>query len=384
MDGFAGDYLGRVPMPFFERLMKEGAYSKEFQPVFPSLTFPSHCSESTGVAAGRHGIVANAFYDRETKKVYRFPGDSELLQSEPIWITAKRQGVRDLVFDWPLSQKELTPVRADYFAEKFDAALEDEVRLQRILDTWRKDAEAGGEPLRLLMGYVEGTDPAGHRFGPEAAEVGEELKKLDDLMGRFFDRALALWKVQAGPQDRIYFLFTTDHGMSAVEKSVSLEKVLDLVHGQSEITLVGSGNTANIYLDKVPEGEAREAQARRFMEAFKAYPFIQAWRQQDLPEKWAYGNSQRTGDIVAVLPKGYTFSSGPIAVTDKGVKGMHGYPVEQNAAMQGVVFVWSSTALGGKDLGEVKWDQYAPTVARWLGIQPPPLAKGEPLRLDEK
>lgn len=385
MDGFRGDYLGRTPLPFFERLKREGAYSQKFRPVFPSITFPSHCAEATGVSAGKHGITGNGFYDVGTQAVYHFPADASLLQAEPIWLTAKRQGVRDLVYDWPLSQKELTPLHADYFADKFDNNVTDEQRLDHLLETWHADAQGGGEPLRLLMGYVEGTDPVGHRFGPDAPEIVEELKKLDGMLGTFFDRVVAQWKLHAGPADRLYVLFTTDHGMSAVEHSVSLEKVLDLVHGQKEITIQTTGNTGNIFLDKVPAGPEREATAARFLEKLKAYPFIRAWRQADLPPKWGYGNPTRTGDIVVVLPKGYTLASGPQAVSDGGPKGMHGYPVEENPEMYGVTFIWRSAPLiGGKDLGEVNWDQYEPTVARWLGIQPAADAKGKPIALPEE
>lgn len=383
MDGTRADYLDRAPLPFFQRLMKEGAYSRKFHPVFPSITFPSHCAEATGVSAGRHGITGNGFYDSGTQASYHFPDDSTLLQAEPIWLTAKRQGVRVLVQDWPLSQREHLPLHADYFDEKFDNAVSDDQRVERLLETWHTDAaHGGGEPLRLLMGYVEGADPVGHRFGPDAPEIGEEMKKLDGTMGTFFERVVAQWKLQAAPADRLYVMFTTDHGMSAVEKSVSLEKVLDLVHGQTQITIQTTGNTGNIFLDKVPAGAEREAQAKAFMEKLQAYPFIRAWRRDDLPAAWGYGNPTRTGDIVVVLPKGYTLASGPKAVSDGGPKGMHGYPVEENPEMYGVTLIWRyPNLIGGKDLGEVNWNQYEPTVAKWLGVQPAAEAKGQPIAL---
>ena len=382
MDGFRADYLDRAPLPFFKRLLTEGAYSRRFHPVFPSITFPSHCSEATGVSAGRHGVTGNGFYDTTTRAAYRFPADASLLQAEPIWLTAKRQGVRDLVFDWPLSQKEVNPLHADYFNDKFDNNVTDDQRLDHLLETWHADSTGGGEPLRLLMGYVEGTDPTGHRYGPDAPEIVDELKKLDGSLGTFFDRVVAQWKEHAAPADRLYVMFTTDHGMSAVQKSVSLEKILDLVHGQTEVTIQTTGNTGNIFLDKTPAGPAREAQAKAFLDKLKPYPFIQAWRQADLPAKWGYANPTRTGDIVVVVPKGYTLASGPQAVSEGGPKGMHGYPVEDDPEMYGVTFVWRSMpGLGGKDLGEVNWDQYHPTVAKWLGIQPAAEAKGQPLAL---
>ena len=61
---------------------------------------------------------------------------------------------------------------------------------------------------------------------------------------------------------------------------------------------------------------------------------------------------------------------------------MHGYPVEENPDMYGVTFIWRYPKLiGGKDLGEMNWDQYEPTVCRWLGVQPTEGAKGKPLVL---
>ena len=97
MDGMRGDYLNRAPLPFFERLMREGAYSRRFHPVFPPITFPSHCAEATGVTVERHGITGNSFYDAATHQTYHYPGDGALLQAEPIWLTAARQGVRTMV-----------------------------------------------------------------------------------------------------------------------------------------------------------------------------------------------------------------------------------------------------------------------------------------------
>ncbi len=384
MDGTRADYLDRAPLPFFARLMKEGAYSREFHPVFPPITFPSHCSEATGVPVEQHGVTGNGFYDTSTQAAYRFPADAALLQAEPIWLTAKRQGVRTLVFDWPLSQKEMNPLHADYFKDKFDNDVPDEQRMNDLLETWHTDTAGGGggEGLRLLMGYVEGTDPVGHKFGRDAPESAEERRKLDGLLGTFFERALAQWKEHAGAADRFYVLFTTDHGMSAVEKSVSLEKVLDLVHGQTEITLQTTGNVASIFLDKVPAGEARSKQAAVFLEKLGKYPFIKTWRREELPKAWDYAHPTRTGDIVAVLPKGYTFGSGAQAVGEGGPKGMHGYPVEEDPEMYGVTFIWRYPDLiGGKDLGEVNWDQYHPTVARWLGVQPAAGAQGKAMAL---
>ncbi len=59
-------------------------------------------------------------------------------------------------------------------------------------------------------------------------------------------------------------------------------------------------------------------------------------------------------------------------------KGMHGYPVEEDPEMYGVMFLARYPQdFGGKDLGEVNWDQYHPTVAKLLGIKPCRWRKGQ-------
>lgn len=393
MDGFRGDYLDHAALPFFSRLMEEGVYSRRFRPVFPPITFPSHCSEATGVGVAQHGIPGNSFYDTATRQTYNYPADASLLQAEPIWLTAQRQGVRTLVFDWPLSQKQTGAVHDEYFADKFDGAPTDAQRLDHLLDVWRADYDGGkasgpGGALRLLMGYVEGTDPVGHRFGPDASEVAGELQKLDGEIGAFAEKAATFWKQHAAPADRLYLLLTTDHGMSTVEQDVNLEKMLDLPHGQKEITLQTVGDLGNVFLDQIPAARMREARAAEFMAKLKVYPFAHAYRRADLPPAWDYGHPTRTGDIVVDLPRGYTFNRGVAAAvvdaahSNGGPKGMHGYPVEDDPEMYGVMFLrrWPQ-AFGGKDLGEVNWDQYHPTVAKLLGVKPADGAKGKPLTL---
>ena len=384
MDGMRGDYLDRAGLPFFARLMTEGAYSRRLHPVFPPITFPSHCAEATGVTVDHHGITGNSFYDASTRQTYRYPGDAALLQAEPIWLTAERQGVRTLVYDWPLSQAEHGPVHADYFGEKFDPAPTDAQRMDHLLDTWHADKGA----LRLLMGYVEDADVAGHKYGPDAPETTAAVQAVDHTLGAFFERALAQWKETAGPGDHFYLLLSTDHGMSPVTKAANLEKMLGLPHGQKEITLSTVGNMGNVFVDQLPAGPAREERLAGFVETLRAYPFLRVYRRADLPAAWAYAHPTRTGDLVVVLPRGYTFSSQAtqpvmdIAQAGGGPLGMHGYPVEDDPEMYGAMLLWRyPQPFGGKDLGEVKWDQCHPTVAKWLGIKPADGAKGVPLTL---
>ena len=392
MDGMRADYLDRAPLPFLHRMMAEGVFTRRSRPTFPSITFPIHCSQATGVGVDEHGISGNAFYDSANRQRYAYPDDASVLQAEPIWLTASRQGVRAAVHDWPLSQQEKGPVQAAYFLQKFEQAPTDEQRLSALLDTWQKDqAEAlsGARPpgpLRLLMGYVIGTDAVGHKFGPDAPEIAEEMVKLDHELGVFQERALDQWK-SAGTTGHLYFLFTTDHGMSKVEKIVDLEKLLGLPHSQDEIALAFTGNTASVFFNGISDAGRKQARTEELLVKLRELPFARVYRRADLPAEWHYAHPTRVGDLVLVLAKGYTFGklqAEPVMDVAQlgGPKGMHGYPIGDDPEMYGPLILWRyPDAFGGKELDGVDWSQIHPTVAKLLGIEPSPAAHGEPIAL---
>ncbi len=394
MDGMRSDYLDRAPLPFFHRMMSEGIWTRRSRPTFPSITFPSHCSQATGAGVDEHGVSGNSFYDSATRQKYAYPTDGALLQAEPIWLTATRQGVRTLVSDWPLSQQESGPVHAAYHRDKFDPTLTAGQRLEFLLETWRGDQAENeatrsadpGRSLRLLMGYVEGSDPVGHRYGPDAPEITAEMIKLDQELGGFQEKALAQWK-SGGGTGHVYFLFTTDHGMSKVEKVVDLEKLLGLPHSQHELSLSFTGNTASVYFDGITDPEQREAREREVLTKLQALTFAHTFRHEELPAGWHYAHPTRVGDLVLVLAKEYTFGKFQaepvmdVAEVD-GPRGMHGYPIGDDPEMYGPLILWRyPDALGGKEMGEVDWSQIHPTVARLLGIQPSAAAHGKPIDL---
>lgn len=395
MDGVRADYLDRAPLPFFERMKAGGAWSRALRPAFPPITFPSHCAQATGVPADHHGVTGNSFYDTATRREYRYPAEAKLLGAEPIWLTATRQGVRTLVLDWPLSQNQPGPVRTEYFETRFDNAPTDDARLERMLDLWRRDpaAHPGVTPLRLLMGYVHAADPVGHRLGPDAPEIAPAMQALDHTLGLFVENAVTLWKQGAGREagEEFYLLLTTDHGMSKVEKVVNLERLLGLSSRVSGAPLEGApmivtvGNLGHVFVPADLGEDPRAATLERLEQTLRKCEFLRVFRRENLPPAWNYRHPTRTGDLVVVLNQGYSFDrSSPVAVVDAapGLLGMHGYPVEDDPEMLGACFLWrAGAAAGGKDLGEVRWDQLHPTVARLLHVQPAEGADGEPLAL---
>jgi len=79
IDGFRHDYLQRFHPPALSRLAKEGAFTTQERPIFPSLTFPNHIAQVTGTTADKNGIPMNAFFDPAIGQQFSFPDEGSEL-----------------------------------------------------------------------------------------------------------------------------------------------------------------------------------------------------------------------------------------------------------------------------------------------------------------
>lgn len=374
IDGIRSDYLSRGDFPTLHRLLREGAFSRQLVPVFPSLTFPSHVSQATGVRPGVHGITGNVFYDRQTREHYYYPPDGRLLDAEPIWLTATRQGIRTAVSDWTLSHGQHGAVRTAYHGERFDKRLTDKQRLEQLLRAWENDS-AQPEPLRLLMGYMEGPDGTGHQYGPDSPEIAKKLEQVDRDLEQFLQQALALWQRTRKEGDTFYLLITTDHGMAKVERLVNLDALAGL-DGETGIASAFSGNVAHVFFDDPHIATRQPQRVEALLKRVRQQNFAKAYRRDELPPQWQLDHPTRTGDVVIVLEPGYAFGNripGLLAAPAEvaGPQGMHGYDPQTNEQMLGCMVLWrAETPLGGVDLGRVDALRLHPTVAALLGIEP--------------
>jgi hypothetical protein len=385
LDGFGPDYFDRAPTPALHRLLAQGAWSRHMTTITPSLTFPSHVSEATGVTADLHGIPANDFYDAATGKQYNFPSDPSMLESEPIWTTAKRQNVRTLVYEWPFAQGQSGPLATDYFLPAFENKPTVEERVDRLLATWRDDHHA--EPLRLLMGYIKATDVLGHSHGPASPEVTEKIGQIDALIAHLVDQSAEIFRQKMSPNDRRYIVLTTDHGMAPVHTLVNLEKLFanPLPHAVKHVT---SGPLGMIYFDQLPATQAAEMKTSMLGELGHD-DFLDVYPRDSLPAQWHFAHPTRVGDILVMLHPGFTFSTrlplATFAVEKVGTpKGMHGYPQAICPQMAAFCIFWRyPKPLGGRDLGDTNELQIHPSVAALLHIKPATRATAAPLLRDQ-
>jgi hypothetical protein len=385
IDGMGSDYLLRAEAPFLQGLQREGAFSTELVPVFPSLTFPAHVSKATGATVDVHGVTGNSFMDSRDWQRLNYPWDSRLLDAEALWTTATRQGVRVAVHDWVLSHAQRGEHAAAYSGERFDPLLRDWQRLERLLIDWEADLDrpAGQPPLQLLMGYVVGPDKPGHTYGPEAEETMRAMARVDALLQRFHQRALVLWERERQPGDDLYFLFTTDHGMTSAHTLVNLGNLLGLRRNPA-VEIVISGPVAQVFLADALDPAARGALISTLRQRVGQHAFASIHAHADLPRHWSYAHPTRTGDYVISLDAGYVFSRRPAGVTApvsnaNGPLGMHGYDPQRYPDMNGLMVLWRHTgSLGGHNLGRVHSLQLHASVAALLDIEPAETALASP------
>ncbi len=377
VDGVRPDYLQRTSLPFMERMMEEGAYSLALAPIFPSMTFPSHVSQATGVTVDQHGIPMNSFFDPERNRRYFYPPFPFLMEAEPIWTTAQRQGLRVAVYDWVLSHRQSGPHAAAYYGERYDNDTTDKQRVQQLERTWRKDRDF--PPLQLLMGYQVMPDTIGHRHGPDSEEVDDSMRTVDEHIKWLAKRAVRIFNRRMNEGDTLYFIVTSDHGMSEVHTVVNpliLTGVDRSEERAEEVLVMASGNLAHVYIRGIEDEARRTQRLDEIIQEASQHAFATVYHRDELPEHWRYAHPTRTGDLVISIPTGYSFGRRLDAL--KGTPeeaqapvGMHGYDVEDNPEMNGIMLVWRYPELiGGLDLGSVHSLQLHATVADLLGIEP--------------
>jgi len=399
--GFRGDYLEKAETPFLDKLATDGGATNKMRPNFPCLTFPAHATLATGVTPDKHGIIADQIRTAPGAVVAQ-PGDATLLLAEPIWVTSTRQGIKTLVYDWPLSQKQSGEHKAAYFLDAYDPETTDEVRLTKALEQWRASAKggdaaaapaapaaaAGGDKLRLLMLRLDDIGKQGLLHGPRADETFAAVTATDKALQTFFDTAQAEWATLAPENANLVILITTDHGIAELDKNVNIAQLLGAPM-MANADIVAHDAIANLFFKGLPENEGeKKIFIDKFDNELSKRIYFRTLKKEELPAEWAYLNPERTGDRVLVLKTGYAFSDhkGTEPVFDPtegpGLFGGFGYPVEESIRMSGQIFLagYPNSPLSGP-LEEVGQTGFHATVCKILGIDPAEGANKETLPL---
>jgi predicted AlkP superfamily pyrophosphatase or phosphodiesterase len=367
-DGTRWDYPARVATVALARMARDGAHAQRLTPVFPSSTFPNHVSLATGTYPDRHGIIENAFTDRQGRR-FEYGNDASWIEAEPLWVAAERQGVRAAVFFWVGSETGWHGRAATYRIQPFDGSVPEKTKVDQIL-AWL-DLPAAERP-RLVMSWWHGCDGVGHSLGPDAPEIAAQLSAQDRELARLF---AGLDARGAWPHTAV--IVASDHGMAQIGGVIDAQAALDSAGIPARVE--GSGGEGQVYL-KDP------AQSAAALRALAQLSGLSAFRSDSLPARLRSFYPGRSGDLTLVPAPPFVIGRGgpsqQLSAWWAGLRGKHAGAHGFDPArpeMGAIFYALGAGVPAGAELGEVRAIDVAPTAAALLGIDPPAQSEGRAL-----
>ena len=355
LDGLRWDYLDAYDVPFLNQLAREGVKAV-MQPSFPSKTFPNHYTLATGLVPDHHGIITNTFWDRERGVEFSLGNketrsDGRYYGGDPVWLTAKRQGVKTATVFWVGSdvavQGDHPNYWRDYQTEQIDfpGRVDEVIRLLKLPEDERP---------HLVMAYFEEPDRSGHDYGPMHRMTRRALEDLDLLLSKMWAR------IQLLPiASQVNLIITGDHGMTSVDpkRFVDIDDVLPK-HWYERFcndypTLIYAKEPQ--YIDSI-------------YNTLQGVDHIRAWKRGELPAYLNYGTNPNMGGVVVLPDVGWLFADKP----SMKQRGSHGF--DHMAADMQVGF----RAIGPDfKVGYEKQDRFRnvciyPLLCYLLGVTPSP------------
>ncbi|MFT3762384.1 MAG: ectonucleotide pyrophosphatase/phosphodiesterase [Pseudoxanthomonas sp.] len=352
-------------MPTLSKLAADGVRAESMQSSYPSLTFPNHYTLVTGLRPDRHGIVNNTMRDPEL-------GDFSLSNreavadgrwwdgGEPVWVGAKKAGLRSATMFWPGSEAEIRGVRPDDW-RPFDADVAPRQRVEQVL-AWLDRPPAQRPDLITL--YFDQVDHEEHLHGPDSTEADQSRALIDDALAQLLAGLEA-----RGLRARLNLIVVSDHGMAAVPPghAIAVEDIAppDLAE------VIGMGQVVGL---QPRAGSESAFEAALDEGVLGRHAHHECWRKADLPARWHYGANPRIPAVVCQTDEGW--NAAPRAVIAKyrdneGTRGSHGYDPAL-ASMQAMFVADGPAFRDGVVLPRFDNVDVYPLLARLLGIAPAP------------
>ena len=309
LDAFRWDYPTIYNTPWLDSIAANGV-AATMVPSYPSSTFPNHFTLATGLVPDHHGIVNSQFWAPEKGELFSM-GDSATRYNpyyfggEPIWVTAKKQGVKSASIYWVGSDVAIQGLYPDYYLR-----WDNEPRLtypQRVEEALRIAKLPESERPSLLMVYFDEPDWTTHHYGPVAEESEAVIEQLDSLMGILYR---GLKELDYG----VNLIVTSDHGMTEIsdEKFISIEQSVN----PDWVERIVSTNPTSIF--------CKEGCRDSLFEQLSKVKHISVWRKEEVPAHLNYGTSNHLGDLIVAPDLGWQF-----ATTPRGLNGAHGYDINE-------------------------------------------------------
>jgi arylsulfatase A-like enzyme len=379
--------------PTLRALAAAGSQARRAEPVFPSVTYPSHAAIVTGVRPARHGVFFNGILEPDGTRG-RWYEEASDLRAPPLWEWARAAGLRTAAVSWPSTYNAkvdlLLPER-DYYARRQPLDLLTRATTPGLFELTRVTPTEGifrsivewdallaavaagivreARPHLLLLHLVQ-TDRYQHRHGRDADEVKRAVARVDAHVAS----VLAALR-EAGLEDRAVVVVTGDHGFQDVRREVLPNHVLARAGLRGcprpgdawRATAHVAGGAAAVFVNPRGDAEAaRAAEAALGAAAGDRYTIVTR------AELDALGAMEGAAFAVEAAP-GYAIGG----ACDRGLSraaagGTHGFLPSRDSMATGFVAKGDGVR-AGVTIDSMRLVDIAPTVARLLGVPAPPV-----------
>jgi len=265
----------------------------------------------TGLYPAHHGIINNEMFDPASQSYFHYNRPASVHENrwwggEPIWVTASKQGHPSASSFWVGSEAEIGGVRPTFW-KPYDYTIPFEKRLDELAGWLRLPA---AQRPAVITFYLEETNSAGHKFGPNSPEIAAAVKLLDGRIGAIQARLKS-------EGQSVNLVIVSDHGMTPIsrERVIMLDDYLDPAFVQVDFI----GSAAGL--------RPRDGNAQSVVRALSALPHAKAYLTPDLPARFHLAGNPRIPPVWVVPDEGWELESHNHfrAVSARYSKGDHGF-----------------------------------------------------------
>lgn len=402
-------------LPGFAEIIERAAQA-DIEGVFPSVTYPCHTSQITGLGPAKSGIHANLQFQPFAEKMEWFQS-ADLLKVESIFDVAKRAGRSTAAVSWPVTAfaENIDTLIPEIFSPQLFDGLEDQYRQTTNAHSFEKYALPNlhlidPDPNKKYFAFVNAVsslilrherpdvmfvhlvelDKARHLAGTYGAHVEDTLRQVDETLQSYL-QALR----DNGDLENTNIVLVSDHGHVDATQSTTLNRIfLDegLIRRSDDgklesydIMSLSTGYSAQLFLadDITPERRAEVESVLERIVATPEYRIEHFWTADETREKFGLD-----GDFEWVVAgeegvmMGENWDSRPVALQgdpDGPVYiGMHGHLPHQGG--QPIFIAAGPAFVPGATTGRRNMLDEAPTFAKAIDLE---LADAEGTAIDE-
>ena len=247
MVGLSRSLLGEHT-PHLNKLVEEGG-ACSIQDAFPAVTCSMQTTYITGQNPGSHGIVGNGWYFQDTKEVRFWQQANSLVNGEKLWEKMKALDPEATcanlfwwynmysTVDYSITVRPMYPADGRKIPDIYTQPSEWREDLNQQLgqfplfnfwgpmagiqsSEWIKNAALltlDEKNPTLTLVYLPHLDYCLQKYGPDAPEISQELKAIDDVCGEL---------IRAAKKSQREVVVLSEYGIEKVNKSISLNREL--------------------------------------------------------------------------------------------------------------------------------------------------------------